>query len=175
MILGLTPPRSPVRVSPVLLSTGFAIFAITACAQAVPSSDKNMEQVFAYSFAMRGCTQEDAPALEIYLTQTPFKGAGNPSPPYIRFEISSSPNEAIASVTLELIQLRRDPTRPGRLVRAEFVERGHDPVWLSGTVALSEAVPGRHVSGRYNVTTPSGRRWNGSFIAAYSNSPTVCG
>jgi hypothetical protein len=163
------------RLSPALLSTGFALFTIAACAQVVPSSDKKMEQAFTYSFAMRGCTQEDAPALEIYLTKSPFTGTGNPSTPYIRFEISSSANEAIAPVSLELIQLRRDPTRRGRIVRAEFVERGHDPVWLSGTIGLSEAAPGRHVSGHYDVTTSRGRRWSGRFIADYSNRSTVCG
>lgn len=174
-VLGFTVPRPPMRFACALLSTCFVIFTVAACAQAAPSGDKKLAEDFPHAFAMRGCTQEDAPALEIYFTQTPFTGAGDPSPPYIHVEISSSPSETIAPVTLELIQMRRDPTRPGRIVRAELVEPGHDPIWLSGTILLNEAVPGRHVSGHYDVTTPVGRRLNSSFIAEYSKRTAVCG
>lgn len=174
-VLGFTGPRPPTGLAYVLLSTGFFILTIPAYPQAAPSGDKKLEQTFPHAFAKRGCTQEDAPALEIYLTQTPFTGAGDPSPPYIRVEISSSPSETMNSLSLNLIQMRRDPTRPGRIVRAELVESRRNSIWLSGTIALNEATPGGHVSGHYDVTTPDGRRLDSSFTAEYSKRPAVCG
>jgi hypothetical protein len=163
------------RLIDALVRTGFVILTIVVCAQAASSSAETLEQTFPHVFAMRGCTQEDAPALEIYLTQTPFAGAGDPAPPYIRIEISSPPDETIQSVSLKLIQVRRDPARPGRIARAELVELGKDRVWLSGAITLDEAAPGRHVSGQYDFTTPAGLPLNRSFKADYSKRNVVCG
>jgi hypothetical protein len=154
---------------------GLVALTIVACAQAAPLGDWQLEQEFPHAFAKRGCTQEDAPALEIYFTKISFKGAGAPTPPYIRFEISSSPGEKIESIYLKLIQLHRDPKRPGRIARAELVETGIVSTWLSGTITLTEATPGERVTGHFDITTPNGRRWVGSFIAEYSKSPSVCG
>jgi hypothetical protein len=173
--LGFTHSRPPARLAFALLSTGFVILTIMACAQAAPAGDNKLEQNFSYAFAMRGCTQEDAPALEIYLTQTPFTGVGDPSPPYIRVEISSTPDETIEPASLQLIQMRRDQTKKGRVVRAELAASQRDHIWLSGTLTLSEAVPGGRVSGRYDFTTPTGRHLNSSFSAEYSKRPAVCG
>jgi hypothetical protein len=134
-----------------------------------------LERAFPYAFAKGGCTQEDAPALEIYLTKARFTGTGDPSPPYIRVEISSFPGEIIAPVSLSLIQMRRDPRRSGRIARAELVESIRNPLWLSGTITLHEAVPGRQVSGHYNFTAPAGGQLDSSFIAEYSNQTAACG
>jgi hypothetical protein len=157
-----------------LLRTGSVILSILAGAQCATADDANLEQTFPHVFATRGCTQEDAPALEIYFTQTPFSGSGEPAPPYIRVEISSSPSEIIETVSLQLIQMRRDPTKPGRIARAEFAEAGRAQIWLSGTIALNEAAPGRQVSGQYDFATPAGRR-SGSFSAEYPKGGAVCG
>jgi hypothetical protein len=62
------------------------------------ADEPKADQRFPYAFATRGCTQEDAPALEIYFTEAPFKGDGTPAPPYLRIEIASRPNETIASL-----------------------------------------------------------------------------
>jgi hypothetical protein len=102
-------------------------------------------------------------------------GTGDPSPPYIRVEISSFPGEIIAPVSLSLIQMRRDPRRSGRIARAELVESIRNPLWLSGTITLHEAVPGRQVSGHYNFTAPAGGQLDSSFIAEYSNQTAACG
>jgi hypothetical protein len=154
---------------------GFVMLAVVAQAPAAPLGDNKMEQTFPHAYAMRGCTQEDAPALEIYLTQTPFAGVGEASAPYIRVEISSLPSEAMEPASFNLIQMRRDPTRPGRIVRAALVESKHDPKWLSGTIALTEVTPGLRVSGHYDFTTPAGKRLDSSFTAEYSNRNAVCG
>lgn len=134
-----------------------------------------MEQGFPYAVARRGCTQEDAPALELILTKAPFDGVGDPAPSYIRVEISSSPGERIGSSTFELIQARRDPNRTARIVRAELVEAARAPVWMSGTVVLTEAVPGERVSGRYAFTAPGRPRFDSSFTATYSAKAVTCG
>jgi hypothetical protein len=133
------------------------------------------DQRFPYAFAMRGCTQEDGPALEIYLTQTEFKGDGTPAPPYLRIEIASRANETIASLSAELTPLRRDPAKQGRIVRAELMEAGQKPTWLSGKIELKEAVPGASVSGRLDFTSPTGAVFSRSFSAPYSNRSIVCG
>jgi hypothetical protein len=157
------------------MKTGLAALAIAACAQPAPAGAEPLNQTFPYVFAMRGCTQEDAPALEIYLTQTPFAGTGEPAPPYIRIEISSPPGETIQSLSFELTPLRRDPARPGRLARAELVQPGRDRGWLAGTVTLTEAAPGRPVSGRFDFATPAGLTVSRSFKADYPKRSVVCG
>jgi hypothetical protein len=139
------------------------------------ADEPKADQRFPYAFAMRGCTQEDAPALEIYFTEALFKGDGTPAPPYLRIEIASRPTETIASLSAELTPLRRDPAKPGRIVRAELTEAGQKPTWLSGKIELKEAVPGAGVSGHFDFTSPAGAVFSRSFSAPYSNRSVVCG
>src|SRR5690348_14649052 len=83
--------KSP-RLANALLSVALIGFTSVACAQqATPTRGAQVEQSFPHAFARRGCTQEDAPALEIFLTKVPFSGIGDPPPSYIRVELSSSP------------------------------------------------------------------------------------
>jgi hypothetical protein len=163
------------RPANALMRVCFVILTIAACVQATPAGAETLDQTLTHVFATRGCTQEDAPALEIYLTQSPFAGAGEPAPPYIRIEISSPVDETIHSVSLELIQMRRDPAKPGRIARAELVESGKDRVWLSGTIMLNEAAPGQQVSGQFDFMTPTGLSLNRSFTTDYSKRNAVCG
>jgi hypothetical protein len=168
--------RTSPRLANALLSIGFIVFTSAACAQqAAPQHSAQVEHSFPHAFARRGCTQEDAPALEIFLTRVPFSGIGDPPPSYVRVELSSSPTEKIESSSFTLIQMRRDPAKPGRVVRAELVEASHKSIWLSGTITLNEAVPGERVSGRYALSTPAGQLLDSTFIAEYSKKPTVCG
>jgi hypothetical protein len=139
------------------------------------ADEPKADQRFPYAFATRGCTQEDAPALEIYFTEAPFKGDGTPAPPYLRIEIASRPNETIASLSVELTPLRRDPTKPVRLVRAELTETEKKTTWLAGKIDLKEAVPGATVSGHFDFTSPAGAVFSRSFSAPYSNRSAVCG
>jgi len=163
------------RLTSVSASMGLSLLASAACAQAAPPPDGSLEHSFPHAFAMRGCTQEDAPALEIYFTQTPFAGVGDPSPSYIRVEISSSPAERMEPASYSLTPVRRDPTKPGRVVRAELVESPHTSKWLTGTLTLTEVKPGQRVSGHYAFTTQEGRRLDSSFTAEFSNRSAVCG
>jgi hypothetical protein len=167
--------RPPAPLALAFLSTGFIIVATAVGAQVASAGEGKSAQALPYAFAKRGCTQEDAPALEIYLTQTKFGGVGDPSPPYLHIEISSSPTEAIGPISLDLVPLRRDPTKPGRIARANLMERGRAPTWLSGTIALDAVAPGQPLFGRYDFVTPAGKRLNGNFRAEYSNRAPTCG
>lgn len=148
---------------------------IAMCTPPAFSSKKQAAQPFPHAYATRGCTQEDAPALEIYLTKTPYAGDGEPAAPYLRIEISSSPQEEITPSSLELIQLRRNPAKRGRIARAQLVEPDREPVWLSGVIELKEAIPGARVAGRYDVTASSRRHWIGTFTTMYTKRSAVCG
>ena len=172
--VGFTASWSQVRLGTALRNIGLVVLTITST-QAAAEDDRKLGKNFPFAFAMRGCTQEDAPALEIYLTRASFNGEGTPSLPYLRIEIASPPSETIGPLSLQLIPLRRDPTKSGRIARAELVESGHKSTWLSGTIALDEAVPGSRVSGRYDLTLPAGGTLSQSFTAEYSKRPTFCG
>lgn len=166
--------RPPKRLTSALRIISLALLAMTG-AQAAAGDDGKLGRNFPFAFAMRGCTQEDAPALEIYLTQVSFDGQGTPSAPYLRIEIGSLPTETIGPLSLQLMPLRRDPAKPGRIVRAELMEAGHKSTWLSGTIALREATPGARVSGRYDFASPAGATFSQDFDAEYSKRPAVCG
>jgi hypothetical protein len=124
---------------------------------------------------MRGCTQEDVPAFEMYFTQDTYAGKGDPTAPFLHFEIGSSPTEAFAPTTLTLEDMNVSPRKPGRIVRARYVTAPGSSVWLRGTVVLDELVPGDHVSGHYNVTTPAGQRYQDSFRLKFTPTNAVCG
>jgi hypothetical protein len=171
----LTVSWPPGWLTSTLRNLSLAIFVITSAQAAAGDDGKKMAQDFPFAFAMRGCTQEDVPALEIYLTQASFNGEGTPAPPYLRIEIGSPPTETIGPLSLQLMPLRRDQTKPGRIVRAELMEGGHKSTWLSGTLRLAEATPGAQVSGRYDFTSPDGATFSREFRAEYSKRPTVCG
>lgn len=145
-------------------------------ATASPAPASGGDQRFLYSAAVRGCTQEDAPALELYFTVAPFDGAGEPTAPYLRVEVAAAPTEVLSGATLNLIpSLRRGAGQSGRIARAELVAVAHTETWLSGTVVLDQAKPGQDVAGHYDLTAPDGRRLTHAFHALWNPRPTVCG
>jgi len=156
------------------ISAGVAVLIMLGVPMA-RADEAKPDQRFPFAFATRGCTQEDAPALEIYFTEAPFKGDGTPAPTYLRIEVASRLNETIASLSAELSPLRRDPAKQGRLVRAELMEAGPKSTWLSGKLELKEAKPGSSVSGSLHFTSPAGAVFSRDFSAPYSNRPAVCG
>jgi hypothetical protein len=117
---------------------------------------------------MRGCTQEDAPALEVYLSERPFSGNGEPAEPYLRIEVGGADWNRLTGRSLELIPLSRrgvDPSKP--VVRAELDLQRGSPIWLSGSLLLSRAELDRPVEGSYNLAAPDGQRWVGTFKATW--------
>src|ERR1700759_4464218 len=101
------------RPPPAWVSAGVAVLIMLGIPM-VRADEPKPDQRFPYAFATRGCTQEDAPALEIYFTEAQFKGDGTPAPPYLRIEIASRVNETIAPLSAELMPLRRAPARQRR-------------------------------------------------------------
>jgi hypothetical protein len=170
-VIGSGPPRL-VRTA---IGAVLAVAMLGACAMAAPPGDRNLNSVLTHVFAMRGCTQEDAPALEIYFTQAGYAGDGDPAAPFLRFEVASTPAEPLAPARLSLMPLKRDVQKTGRIARGQLVEAGHAPIWLSGTLSLTEVTPGKRAAGSYDVHAPDGRHLSGSFSAGYSNKPTMCG
>jgi len=164
----------PLRLLRSFAGAALAMIMLGGCAMAEPT-DHPLQNKLTHVLAMRGCTQEDAPALEIYLTRAAYAGKGDPAAPYLRFEVASAASETLPAMTVSLVPLNRDTRLPGRIARGQLVETGTTPLWLSGTLSLTTAVPGKTAAGSYDVRTADGRRLHGSFSAAYSAKPTVCG
>jgi hypothetical protein len=80
--MGTATPLNMARMA--LPSLALVGGVVGLAAARVPASTEE----FRYAVAQRGCTQEDAPAMEIYLTEALFSGEGTPSGPYIRVEMA---------------------------------------------------------------------------------------
>jgi hypothetical protein len=130
---------------------------------------------FPESSARRGCSQEDAPALEIYLTREPFEKRGEPAPPYIRFEIAGREHTTLIGKSIELAPLSRagrDPASP--LARGEFNDASTHQ-WLRGTVTLRRLEADRLVEGVYDVKGTGDLAWVGTFSARWIAPGGGCG
>jgi hypothetical protein len=130
---------------------------------------------FTEATARRGCSQEDAPALEIYLTRERFETRGEPDPPYLRFEIAGRDHTALIGQSIELAGLSRvgrDAAQP--LARAEFNDRSPTHQWLRGTVRLERVEVDRPVEGAYDVEG-DGEKWAGTFSARWIAGTGGCG
>src|SRR5205807_9881156 len=125
---------------------------------------------FTNAVAFHGTTQEDAPALEIYLTRKRHTGMLEPDRPYLHMEIAGRNWDALVGKDLELIPLSRhgvDPAKP--VVRAEVAFEQEKPTWLKGTLRLIKVEVARRVEGSYDFRDAAGRRWVGSFEATWLN------
>ncbi len=150
------------------LSIAFlAMMASAGCASAASDA-------FPFATATRGCTQEDAPALEIYLTHAAYDGAQEPSPPYLRIEIASTPAEPLRRAPMTLVPLRREAFS-APIVRAEYVGLKREHAWLAGTVTLTDGAQGGPLAGRYDFAAPNGKRFKSTIHAAWNARPAVCG
>lgn len=114
--------------------------------------------------AEAGCSQEDLPATIITLAD-----GGEPK---VEFEISGLGSGQVPPV-LRMTTGRRIPGAL-YLARAWWVGDG-GRMALSGTLTLSEVVPGDHLSGRYDLAAPDGRRIAGSFRAPWPRGAVGCG
>jgi hypothetical protein len=113
--------------------------------------------------------QNDAPALEVYLTQEPYSGEAAAPMPYIRIEIEWSDWENVVGKDLKLAQLsQREPHMP--TVRAEFNPERQERVWLMGALRLKKVEVNNQVEGSYEFTGPNNLKWTGAFKALWSKS-----
>jgi hypothetical protein len=131
---------------------------------------------FTYAVAMRGCTQEDAPALEIYLTQQPYRGQGFPDHPYLRIEVAGRDWGQLVRRDLDLSPLSRHDTDVRKpLVRAEVNRDRRPAIWLRGVLRLERIKADAEVEGSYRFMESDGREWAGVFKADWVVRSAGCG
>lgn len=135
-----------------------ALFALAAVPGACAGADGLQAR------AEVGCSQEDLPATLITLSED--------GEPQIEFEVTGLGDGHAPPV----LRMTTGPRTPGAsyLARAAWVAGGGRTA-LSGTLSLSEVVPGDHLSGRYDLTAPDGRRIAGSFRAPWPRGAAGCG
>ena len=143
--------------------------AIRACASPPPG--------FSEASGRQGCSQEDAPAMEIYLTRVRFAGGLVPPRPFIRLEIAGRNQAAMLGKAIDLAPLSRagrDPALP--LARAEFhgeASAAHE--WLRGKITLRSVEASRAVEGSYELKGSGAEVWKGTFSARWIASAGGCG
>jgi hypothetical protein len=129
---------------------------------------------FAHAVAMRGCTQEDIPALEVYLTPSAYDGRQQPPKPHIRIEIERAEWDQLVGKDLELAPLSRQGLQRQVLARAELNAEEGPPIWLQGKVRLQTVKLDELVEGSYEFHGPKGE-WKGSFRARWLRRTPACG
>jgi hypothetical protein len=131
---------------------------------------------FPHAVALRGCTQEDAPALEVYLTREPYGGHAVPGTPYLRVEIAWGDWQQLVGSDLVLVPLSRQGLAPQQpIARAELhLEQGAS-VWLRGTLRLTRVEVEQQVEGSYDFVGPDVHAWMGTFTALWVLGRHQCG
>lgn len=153
-----------------LIAAG-AMAILFAQAPPGPPASARASLLLDVAVAQAGCTQEDLPAVEIFLAAAPWEGE-SPSPPYVRIEAAGvTPN---APMSLKLSPLRRDPSVRA-LARAELHEKGEAPVWLTGSLWLNGVSRDRAVEGHYRFCDGRKRCFKGAFKAAWRGGSAGCG
>jgi hypothetical protein len=120
--------------------------------------------------------QEDARALEVYLTQKPFSDEASPPMSYIRIEIEWSDWGNVVGKDLKLVPLSQrgpDPHMP--TARAELNLVGQEPVWLRGMLRLKKMEVNKQVEGSYEFAGPNNLKWTGMFKAQWGKDRLPCG
>jgi hypothetical protein len=148
---------------------GICVGAWIGVVAATPTVD------FPEAVARRGCSQEDAPAVEVYLTRARFDRAGEPPRPYIRLEVAGRDQTALIGQPIDLAPLSRagrDPAKP--LARAEYYAEGTAHQWLQGSITLQRVEPDRLFEGSY-VLKGTDHEWTGTFSARWMASAGGCG
>jgi hypothetical protein len=140
-------------------------------AQEPPRRPARASLLLDVAVAQAGCTQEDLPAVEIFLAAAPWEGE-SPSPPYVRIEAAGLTPDAPTS--LKLSPLRRDSSVRA-LARAELHEEREAPVWLTGRLWLNGASRDRAVEGHYRFCDGRKRCFKGAFKAAWRGGGAGCG
>jgi hypothetical protein len=131
---------------------------------------------YAYALASRGCMQNDASALEIYLTQGPYSGEAAPPKPYLRVEIAWADWGKLVGKDLKLAQFsRRQLGEQTSIVHASLNLERRTPVWLQGTLRLKKIEVNNQVEGSYEFYGPDNLKWIGAFKAQWGKDRLPCG
>jgi hypothetical protein len=151
-----------------------AAMAIAALAAAAPTTGD--PAAFPHGLARRGCTQEDIPALEVYLTRESFDGKHEPRKPYLHIEMAWGEFSKLVGRDLDLIPLKREEShRALPLVRAELAGAQGSPVWLSGQLRLTRVEVDKAVEGSYRFVAPDKTTVKGEFKARWGGTGRPCG
>jgi len=130
---------------------------------------------YTYALAFRGCMQEDARALVVYLTEEPYSGEAWAPTPYISIEIEWSNWENVVGKGLKLAQLSQrgpDPQMP--TVRAALNLERQKPAWLRGMLRLKKVEVNKQVEGSYEFAGPNNLKWTGMFTAQWGKDRLPC-
>jgi hypothetical protein len=155
-----------------VLSVGLML--VTAFCRSTPAV---LPADYPYAVARRGCTQEDAPALEIYLTKERWDGRGEPASPFVRFEVAWTDWAQISDSSLALVPLSRQGIdRRQHVVRGELkLAEGKSSSWLTGRIVLKRVEMNRRAEGSYDLVGPDKGSLLGSFNAVWIESSGGCG
>jgi len=131
---------------------------------------------FPNALARRGCTQEDMPAIELFLTRESFDGNAEPRKPYLHVEVAWGDFTRLTGRDLELVPLKREEKhRSLPLVRAELAGEQGSPVWLSGQLRLTHVEVDKRVEGSYRFLAPDKSVLKGEFKARWVGTQQRCG
>jgi hypothetical protein len=129
-----------------------------------------------YSLAQRGCTQEDAPALELFLLPVGLGSSASPIAPYLRIEIAWTDWTRLVEREITVQPLRREYSGSAAIVvRAAWHPPEGLPIWLQGSLRLGRVEVDRRVEGTYRFVAPTGQRWSGAFAASWRARSVTCG
>lgn len=128
--------------------------------------------VFPHSIAGYGCTQEDIPGIEIFLTGAEWRGQPPAPVPYIRIEVARPP--AGAPIDIELSPLKRDPAKRTLARAALHTDKG-PTTWLSGSLHLQQDPATRSVEGSYSFCAEDRTCFSGTFDAPWRAGAARCG
>ena len=146
---------------------------LAACAVVLSSTACASEPLpLPFVFARAGCTQEDIPGVEIFLTASAWNGEGSPPPPYVHIEAAGVRGRTYSAIPLT--PGRRDPAQP-LLARAQFRAGPGPSVRLTGTLGFDQKGPHMPIHGTYHFCVDGGRCFDGSFVADWRPGPAVCG
>jgi hypothetical protein len=155
-----------------LRSIAAGVTWIAALAFPAPGECADALAPFPHALARNGCTQEDIPGLEVFLT-TQAWGGDPPAPkPYIRIEVAQLREGTLFDSGLS--PLKRDPAQP-KLSRAALHADKASPSWLSGSLHLDQDPVTRSVRGSYSFCTVTQDCFSGEIFAPWRPGMARCG
>lgn len=151
------------RIRPLASAVIIAIAPLACTSSSIPGPPVGLN----HAVAMPACGPADGPAVEIYLTPTPFE-ASDPALPYVRIYIWQS----LTNLTERTWIVGGD--QPGG--SAWYHSSPNDIiVATSGSVTVNRVAPDKTIEGSADLRFAGGRRVRGGFRAAWRERTMLCG
>jgi hypothetical protein len=127
--------------------------------------------------ARRGCTEEDLPAVLIFLSSEHPRSDSFPPKPFIKIEIATTNLFSLKGQELALIPLNRNEGPQGkRVVRAQWQStESAKPIWLYGNMHIEDVDAAQRIRATYKFRGPSDEQLEGRFDAQWQSVASVCG